>query len=524
MPAGVVLWLMLAGSPAAADGNALFARANDEIARGEIDAAMNDLASALGLADKSGDAAFIRRAVMRIVDAHYFQGRMDRGLAIVNARLERSVPGDPNRAMYLVLRGVGLRDTADFDGARRAFDEAQPLADRSGNLEDIAAVHRARGLLIWRAERKREPAMRELDLAMIAAQRNHARGQVVGILNSIGNVLRGSAVGDRTILTEALQRYSEALAISREMNDPGNTSMLLKNIGDVHRILGDADPAEASLTEAIAVADRSATVQIQWMARMFLGMLERDRDPARADRAFGEALDVLEHEANLMALGDLHAGRLAAEVNVSDNPFEQYIDFLVSTNHADRAFDIAERERARVLLDALAAGSETVAGDAPSAFPSAEREILGRIKAAQATLRAGTATDVQRQDLAGRIDREERALSDLRLRLAVDRPALARARYPKLLRARDVQTSLLGTDESIASFFLGANRSFAWIATSDRLEAIRLPPRRTIEGAVRAALKQLRDPAAADRSAIDALGRTLSIDDVVRRASTSRLV
>jgi CHAT domain-containing protein/tetratricopeptide (TPR) repeat protein len=518
----ILLCTLVAGT--LTDVRVLLARAETEIAQGDIDGAMRDYTSAVADADRSGDGPAIRQAVAAQVDAYFQQGRMDRGLAIVNDRLEKASPDDPNRTTFLVLRAVALRDTGNAPGARTALDEALPLAVRSNNPVDLAAVYRTRGMLIWRTERDRPRAIADFEQALAFARRARADGQVVGILNSIGNVLRGSASKDPGALPEALNRYSEGLVIARRLNDAADTATILKNIGDVHRLLGHHDEARRALDEAVIVADRSDTIQIRWMARMFLGMLERDRDPGLADEAFTGAIDVLEEEAGLMALGDLHAGRLAAEMNISENPYDQFIAFLLATGRADRAFFVAERQRARVLLDALAAGRDAVTHDAPDGFPSEERELAGRIKRAQAALRSGDVEGSRRDDLVTQVGRDEAALGNLRLRLAIDRPALARARYPKLLSADEVRSSLLAPDEALVSFYLGTSGSAAWVATRGGLTAVPLPPRRTIDAAVRAALKAMRDPAGGDRSALDALARTLSIADITRRLQTPRVV
>src|SRR5205823_5157228 len=118
----------------------------------------------------------------------------------------------------------------------------------------------------------------------------------------------------------------------------------------------------------------------------------------------------------------------------------------------------------------------------------------------------------RRSDVLRAVDSDEQRLTALRLRLAAERPSLAQARYPRLWSVRDLQTKLLGPDELLVGFFLGADRSVCWIVGPTRFDTVMLPKRRDVEGLVQAALAQLRDPLARDDRALEPLGRALGID------------
>jgi CHAT domain-containing protein len=246
-------------------------------------------------------------------------------------------------------------------------------------------------------------------------------------------------------------------------------------------------------------------------------------DPSAADREFQEALAILEEQQTNVLLEGFRAGALD-ETLAEFDPYDHYIRFLLDRGDSSRAFHVAERQRARAFLDTLSTTRDTLARDVSVKFSNAERQILERIKSAQAILRTDTLDDVSRAELVARVGVYENELTQLRLRLAVERPALAHARYPKLWQVSELQSKLLASDESLLSLYLGANRSVAWIVAPDRLSTITLPPAKDVETFVRAALEELRNPLARDRASLVALSRALSVDRIVKTAQGKRLI
>src|SRR5204863_8958053 len=81
-----------------------------------------------------------------------------------------------------------------------------------------------------------------------------------------------------------------------------------------------------------------------------------------------------------------------------------------------------------------------------------------------------------------------------RIRLATDHPEIAHARFPHLLTLDEIQRTLVGRDEAILEYFVGAEASTAWIVRPDRVAVIRLPRREVIELAVRTFVAALSAP------------------------------
>ncbi|HJT18068.1 MAG TPA: CHAT domain-containing protein, partial [Thermoanaerobaculia bacterium] len=279
------------------------------------------------------------------------------------------------------------------------------------------------------------------------------------------------------------------------------------HLGSVYRDSGDEQHAAASYEDAIKEADRLQVAEVRWQARNELGVL------LGSERYFSEAIDLLEEHQNEIALAELRPNVLAAAV-MWRNPYDDYIDFLLRQNRAADAFFIAERERGREFLKSLS--------ESHDAFTPEERQLVGRIKTAQAVLRSATVSDAKRADVVASIGRYESELSDLRLKLAVDHPSLAHARYPKLLHAAGVQSQLLAPDEALIAFYLGAKQSVAWVITRESLRTILLPAARDID--VRPVIAALRNPESRDRESIAALSRALQMDALLSAAGKQRVI
>lgn len=498
-------------------------RASVALARSEVAAEIAAGERGVACADRAGDAALVGLAVNRLFYAYFSQRQSDRALVLANDRLASTPHDRPNRANFLSLRARALLDSGDWTAVSRALGEALPLATASGDSSDLADIHEFLGLLAWRSQRDRTRALRELDLALTFARRRGLRSSVAMILSRSAMIYSDGDV-PRANIAQAASRLEEARTIARDSQMPVVLSTALSQLGLAYRRVGDRARAAQVLDEAIAVADRAEVREIRWTARLLAAIDARDADTRRADRLFDEALAVLEQEARDRAVDDVRAGSFAQEIARTENPYDRYVDFLLASGQPEHAFFVAERERARVLLDTLSAAHDALKRDAPAQFSADERRVLGRIRAAQAVLRTPRLAQARSAELLAEIEGAETELSELRVRLALDRPALAHARYPTLLQAADVQKSLLAADETLVSFYLGRDRSAAWIVGRDAVTIVSLPPRQEVERTVRDALLQLKDPAADDTAPIAALSAALAVDRIAAAVRSPRLI
>lgn len=470
-------------------------------------------ARALELAEQTRDASLIAHIFEDLEDAYFTIGKFDRVLELANRMLEK--PGDPNAPFYLHQRGMAYSEMHEPEAAWRSYEQALPLAEATGDLKLIGDIHRDRAIWLFRYQRDQRAALKEFDQALDYGRRAHAWYLVTSTLHTSGNMFR--FFGD---LPEALRRYQEALSIA--VREHTGTAHILKNIGATYRQMGMPKESAEVLTRAITTADQRDVNEICWQARNELGILMRDNDPVRAEQCFREALDLLEAHQSDVLLEDFRPGALAGAMLWS-NPYDEYITLLLQQRRPADAFFVAERERARAFLETLSASHEAIRGEVPAAFVTAERQILDRIKTAQALLRTDEVRNEKRKALVTAIGHSEAELTALRLKFAVEHPAVGHARFPKLWQIPELQSTLLAPDEALIAFHLGKSESVAWIVTRDRLRTVILPPAASVEKLAEDALRELRNPLSSRHIALDALSRALQIDSLASLAGITRL-
>ena len=454
-------------------------------------------AVAVSAALQAADIAFEKTA-----DDLFMTGQYDRGLDLANRGLDALPPGDPRRPRYLLARARACIELQERDCALAALDEAQPIAERERDLAVLARVHRDRGFWTWRFNRDAAAALREYDESITDARKAKEWGMLVMSLHLSGGMLRQLNRPD-----DALKRYNEALPIAER---EWGTAHIWKNIGDTYRSTGRPELAVEPYRKAAAEADRLDVIEVRWASRLGLAVVTHD------EQYFRESLDLLEGQQSTVILEDLRPGVFAAQM-AQGNPYAEYIDFLLGRNRGADAFLVAERERARVFLAALSATRHDVVS-------KEERASLASLKAAQAALRDPKLDDANRAKRVADVEAAENRLNELRLRLAVEQPSLAHARYPKLWTAPDVQTKLLRADEALLSFSVGPKQSVAFLITRDRMQTFALPSAKALDPLVRNAIDECRNPAMRTPKALDDLAKALKIDPIAAAIKEGHLI
>jgi CHAT domain-containing protein/tetratricopeptide (TPR) repeat protein len=498
-----------AGETADPKVRGLVAHLHGEVARlrGEGSQAIPHYEEGLDFARRAGDAGLARRCYRGLAAAYQSLG--DWGLVLDYSRRafeSNPNPDDSQRAAYLMLQGIAHYEFRERDAAERHFLDLLELAERTGRRREVALALGELGMVYWEFDRDRSRSLHHFERAL-------AVGRELGLpdLEATDLVNSGNVYRDGGDLEEALRRYRAALALTTK---GGLLPVITKNIGQVLARLGRGREAEGWLLQAKEEADRIGMRHIRWESRMELGQLYAADRPPRADAMFRESLDVLEqHHANIL-LENYRMGALSRSLHKYD-PYELYIEFLLAQGRPEDAFAVAERARARAFLDTLTGAREELASAAPDGYREREDALLARISGHQARLRTEALDASERAGLVAEVARAEADLVALRLRLAVDRPAVAEARYPRLWSVGELQQQVLRPGEALVMFFLGRRTSAAWVVTTGRLGVRTLPSRAVLEPAVRDYLQVLARPATGDaREQAAALSRLLDVEAI----------
>lgn len=461
--------------------------------------------AALADAERAGDTRVAANALSHLAAVHQELGDWSRVVHYAErAFRQRASPSVTDRLSYLGHRGIAYYEFDDRTRAHAAFQEVLEVARQAGNRRGESFALGELAMVAWEFDRDYPRALDLFGQALAIARASRLPALEVSWLTNMGGVYRDSGR-----LPEALATYHEAVAIEERIGQQRDRPYLLKNIGQVQSMQGRLVDAERHLLEAMRLADEQNVPKIRWMSRMELGDVHRTRDPVRAGQYFAEGLQVLEDSRGTVLMERLRAGVLGRSLARYD-VFDRYIQFLLERGEPEKAFAIAERARARIFLETLGTARAELARAIPQEYRDAEGALLSEISGLQSQLRQVDMPAAKRRELVAGIERAEDALASLRVRLAVEQPALAQLRFPRIWEAGDVQRTLLAPDERIAMFFLGQKASACWLVGPDGTTVITLPARDEIEKAVRELLPTLQSPAArVDDEALGWLSSTL---------------
>jgi CHAT domain-containing protein/Tfp pilus assembly protein PilF len=372
---------------------------------------------------------------------------------------------DPRKRALVLL---GLSRTEEQLGlsqeAGTRLEEALQLqrsvSDSSGEAETL----KARGLLLLQAG---EPAQaRERLLQSVALfERLGLRSGAIAARRALAR-----AEADLGHLDEARRGFAEALAQAEDLDDVGEQALVQAEAGRLEHLAGRLQEARPRLESA-------------------LSLLESFRSRIGGDR--------------------LRAQQFA---KVRET-YERYVDVLMQLDRAkpdpglvERAFQTAERSRARGLLDVLArARVDTHDGD--PRLREEERRLRGELNA-KAAIRFDLPPGPRNDELRGEIQALSADYRIVEARLSTSSSYAGLTRPP--LTVPEIQ-GLLDDGTALVEYLLAEPRSYVWVVTQGSFTARELPGRSQIEALAQQVHQALSDPserdAAAQRRALDLFSR-----------------
>lgn len=441
-----------------------------DLARAGGDTATASLAAnTLGiLSDTLGDAETAHDLFQEALALRRQGGRgIAEGSVLTNlARLTASL-GDVETATATYRRALELATAADQRATARAItNNLANLRRNAGDIDGALALHRTSLEL-----------SRSLGLPAGEAQ----------ALNGIGTDLYQLG---RYAEAESAQR--ESLALRRSARDVTGIAATLQNLGETLSALGRHDDAVAALQESRDIRERAGDVRALPGVWRAIGEAERARGrTAQALAAVDRSLTLVEALRDKLTAPALRASFVARE----HAKYELQVDLLMEAFRQSgdraferRAFEAADRARARVLIDALWSSRVDIREGVAPELLRVERELQQRVADAGTALsRALTTTDAAATVAAAReaLTAASDELDRHQARLLRESPAYAALVRPQPVPLDAVQRDLLDEDTVLLEYAVGATRSWLWVVSRDTFESHELPGREHIEAAVR---------------------------------------
>lgn len=157
---------------------------------------------------------------------------------------------------------------------------------------------------------------------------------------------------DRGDLTAARSYNDQALAIQRHLNDERWLVYSETLSAEIERLARQYDRAKSGYETVIERAPRANAPDILWYAYGRLGALYQDTGrPELAEAQYRKAIETIDREWNKLSSDDWKTTFLAPYSLIGF--FKDYVDFLIVRGQTEKALEIAESSRARVLNQRL---------------------------------------------------------------------------------------------------------------------------------------------------------------------------
>ena len=311
--------------------------------------------------------------------------------------------------------------------------------------------------------------------------------------------LDGQIAQEEGSLERARVAFEDSLAIYRKTDDLSGQVRLLCSISKLSLLSNRNQEALEQAEQAVklakdqwervvSLADDARARESRMIARLSLG---------HAQRAMGQTEEAIRSLKLGIAYLDgiwwlIHVATEAGASAVRENYQANYralVDLLVEQGRFAEAYDWAESARMKVLSVFTNARRE-----AEQSEKSDQDEMLSEKSRLIASLRtqlySSNASSEQKTKLRNDIREAEYAREEAWLKIEMENIQKNRVWFPPA-SIQQVQEKLLPEKSLLLEFFLGEDRSFVWVISSDGFWIEKIPGRKDIEREVRAYIESI---------------------------------
>jgi CHAT domain-containing protein len=383
------------------------------------------------------------------------------------------VQGVIDNSLGTVYRHLGLFDQA-IELHRQAGENARLRGDRHGQggaANNLALDYQASGDLPSALEWLKQASD-------VAGQLGTPSVQSVALTNYAQAATETGASG------VALRLAAQARELAQQTGNRYQEAAALDALGAADLRLGDAAQAREFFARAVEIGQELGT-GTDLVARL-VGL-------AQAEQLLGQPDDALGHYARAMAeLEAQRTGIFDHELRVSFLATAtalavDYADLLATRDRAADALHVAERAKARSLLELLAESQGQIGAGPDPDLAQRERDLLEELRDADSQLRylrSGAEPDAADAQVRAVRDREQQL--DLELRAIRAELRHRSPRYASLVRpepwtAEQIRSHLLGPDTALLEYVIGEERGLLLAVTQNEIRAARVPSRKELE-------------------------------------------
>lgn len=442
---------------------------------------LGDYAQGLALAERAlairesyQDRPGIAKSLDSLSEAYSAQGNWSAALAALGKSLDIRRELGVNHAVAEGLNNIAVvyQAQGSYEQAIRFLNQALALNRARVGSESLTAEIQTHLGEVFLLEGQLTRSAQVLRESVAASEGAGYREQAAN-----AHVALGRTLAARVELTAARAQFDRCLALRDELGDRGGRAVVLVELAELDRRQGRLRAGRSKAEEAVNLAASMEMPDVQWRGLTLLGQLQRAMgETGHARASFDAAIGLVEDIRGRNPGADDTRSRFFADRLA---PFRERMAMAVSEGRAAEALALAERSKARALLDVLRDSAGRAAAMTASER-SAEVGLRSALNSASSELQAAVRSPTPNASLVARLRqaRDTRRLEyeALQSRLYADHPRLelSRAGLPRLDRL-EAQRLVPDGAGAIVEFVLGPSRTFALVVTTGGVRVVTLP-------------------------------------------------
>lgn len=429
-------------------------RGNVYFRRGDYFTALKQLREALAIAQQSGDLRRQGACLNTIASTYAMIGKPEQSLRYFQAVLDLSGRNLLARLRTLLNIGSARKDMKDWTGALAQY-------------------------------RKVLTAARAHDLKFIEAQ---ALTNIAETYAAQGQVKRAD------------EGFLQALPLARRIEDPALVAYILNNRANCKMRLRELPEAVSLFKQALTAGQPLDDAQIVWESASGLGAAyDKMGNRTEACRYYKQAVDRYEMVRQTLAIQQLSNDFLEDKYQA----YPSLIRLLAREGELSRAFDTAEKYKAKMLLDILSSRQLFWDEMTPDSLRVHLRHLDDEIERLHSG-KAGNSLQLEQRLVDAGLEK-----AGLMRLIQTQNPRYFELINPNTLSAAYLRSQILNEKQALVEYVIGENESTVFVITKDSLSYHSLSMGRTELRQLLTAVSPLYD---ADRSARAPISDAISAD------------
>ena len=300
-----------------------------------------------GKQELKADSKIMAGILMEQANNHWFQARYQDAFKGRQEVYNMAVRNRWTLEQVNSLNTAGLIwwTLGDHPAALRELKKALELAKTLRARKDELGTTLNNMGLVYRDAGDYEKALAALNQALAIDRKINSRWAIAYDLKNLG--LTRLRMGEAE---KAVPLFEEALELAKKIGNRINQSKILVGYGEALMDLDRLEEAKTRFDEALNLSRQMALREVEWRALFGLGQLQLKGGNKSEARALLEAsVEVIEGMRADIKLDQLKDGFIANKMGV----YETLVSLLVDMGLDREAFYVAERSRARNLIDLL---------------------------------------------------------------------------------------------------------------------------------------------------------------------------